>query len=1081
MNNPRRLAKSINRTATRRMMGCLLIISSYAVAHTTAHADAGDLDPDFGDGGIVTTTFIGPGSASAVDVADVGYQSNGRIIAAGIVIHAQGSDFAVARYLADGSLDTSFGIGGRVTTTIGIYDYATAAAVQSDDRIVVVGYTSGDDPFFPNNDFALVRYNSDGSLDMTFGDDGIVTTDLSMDWEFATGVALQSDGCIIVAGAGEDFSSGTGNDFALVRYNTNGTLDSSFGSGGKVLSHFGSLSESATGVAIQADGKILLAGNSSQAGTSTDFALVRFLTNGTVDSNFGTGGIVKRAVSPHQDEATGIAVQPDGRIVVVGTSDVHSAADFTVARYNADGTPDSTFGAGGLVKTSVGSSASAESVALQADGRIVVAGTSHGGTTSYDFELVRYQSDGALDGSFGSGGLLTSDFGSTSDFARAVAVQADGRILAAGFSSGGMVNFLVARYNSDGMPDGTFGDGGSVMTGFVGPASAIGNDVIAVTNQSDGKLVVAGYTSDATGSHIGLARYNGDGTLDLDFGDAGLASTDFSDVGYSLAMQADGRILVAGATFGETATGQDFLVARFNTDGTVDTFFGNVGRVTTDFGSTFEYATDIAVGQDGRILVLGFTYPGYDFLLARYMPDGALDDSFSGDGYVTTDFGGFEEPTAILIQPDGLIVAVGFTYNVSSNLLARYNEDGSLDTTFGDGGLVVGSGEGLYDAALQSDGGIIGVGRATDLTTFDADFMVTRYNVDGTLDESFGADGVVTTDVGGYEGAGCVAVQADGRIVAAGTMYTDGFVDSDFALVRYEPDGTLDAGFGTVGTITTSISAFGDMANGLAIQPDGKIVVAGAAYPSGGAVFALARYDGGAVNRSPIALCSGDVTLECTSAAGASVTLDGSASSDPDDDVLLYHWDVSDLSVMLDDYESPAPTGTFPIGITMATLTVVDQRGGVSTCDVTVTVQDTTPPAVMVTTNVASLWPPNHSMRAVQIVVMATDACAEPGDILPIIVTVSSDEPDNASDNGDGNTTGDVNGSDGYTSPVTVTSMLVYNSGAQAYVGTIQLRAERADNDDGRKYTIDVMAFDDENNFNSTSCCVVVPHDKKNN
>jgi hypothetical protein len=196
-------------------------------------------------------------------------------------------------------------------------------------------------------------------------------------------------------------------------------------------------------------------------------------------------------------------------------------------------------------------------------------------------------------------------------------------------------------------------------------------------------------------------------------------------------------------------------------------------------------------------------------------------------------------------------------------------------------------------------------------------------------------------------------------------------------------------------------------------------------------------------------------------------------------DVLLYQWDVSDLGVSLDDPTSATPTGIFPEGITMATLTVVDQRGGVSTCDVVVTVEDTTPPEVMCTTNIAKLWPPNHTMRPVQVIVTATDVCAAPEDILPIIVTVSSDEPDNAPGGGDGNTTGDVNGSDGYAAPVVVTGMLTYSATLEAHVGTIMLRAERAGSGDGRKYTIDVAAFDDDNNMNTASCVVVVPHDKR--
>ncbi len=238
------------------------------------------------------------------------------------------------------------------------------------------------------------------------------------------------------------------------------------------------------------------------------------------------------------------------------------------------------------------------------------------------------------------------------------------------------------------------------------------------------------------------------------------------------------------------------------------------------------------------------------------------------------------------------------------------------------------------------------------------------------------------------------------------------------------------------------------------------------------------------VNRPPVAVCgSGQLVVECTSPAGADVTLDGTGSFDLDGDDIAFKWDVSYTDVLLDDQESPTPTGTFPIGVTMATLTVTDGRGGVSTCDVLVNVQDTTPPEVMVTTDVAALWPPKHDMRAVTCIITTSDVCENPDPtIIPLVVTVRSDEPDNATGNGDGNTTGDVNGSDGFTAPVDVTSLFSFDANLGddgAWVATIQLRAERDGTGDGRAYVIDVIAFDTDGNMVTTSCVVVVPHDRR--
>jgi hypothetical protein len=236
------------------------------------------------------------------------------------------------------------------------------------------------------------------------------------------------------------------------------------------------------------------------------------------------------------------------------------------------------------------------------------------------------------------------------------------------------------------------------------------------------------------------------------------------------------------------------------------------------------------------------------------------------------------------------------------------------------------------------------------------------------------------------------------------------------------------------------------------------------------------------VNRPPTAIAVPAITVEAASSAGAVVALDGGGSFDFDDAVLFYHWDVSDLSVMLDDADSAATSGLFPIGVTMATLTVADGRGGVDTFDVVVTVQDTTPPEVMVTTDAGSLWPPNHGMRAVRIVVTATDPGIDPEGIIPLLVTVRSDEPDDAPGGGDGATIGDVDGQGAYSAAADITGLFVFNpllGEGGAWEATIYLRAERAGSGDGRAYTIDATAFDNQSNFAETSCVVVVPHDKK--
>lgn len=234
-------------------------------------------------------------------------------------------------------------------------------------------------------------------------------------------------------------------------------------------------------------------------------------------------------------------------------------------------------------------------------------------------------------------------------------------------------------------------------------------------------------------------------------------------------------------------------------------------------------------------------------------------------------------------------------------------------------------------------------------------------------------------------------------------------------------------------------------------------------------------------NQPPAAVCPGDITVEANGAAGTLVQLDGRGSFDPDQgDVLSYHWDVSDVS--LDNPDSAMPSGVFPNGITRATLTVTDGHGGVDTCDVLVTVRDTTPPQVMCTSDLAMLWPPNHDMRTVRLYIAGTDAVSDPRDFVLQSVTLRSDEPDDAAGNGDGATTGDVDGADGYAAPVNITARFTFDASIGergAWVATVQLRAERAGSGDGRCYTIDVAARDSSGNPATTSCCIVVPHDRR--
>ena len=300
-----------------------------AVSPPSPPCDPAGLDPSFGTGGKVVTP-VGSSDDNAYSMA---IQADRRIVVAGRSSNGSTSDFALARYNTNGTLDTAFNGTGKVVTPIGSGGVAFAVAIQSDGRIVAAGRTNNGS----NADFALARYNTNGTLDTTFNGTGKVTTPIGSGDDIGDSVAIQSDGRIVVAGYSHN---GVDYDIALVRYNANGTLDTTFNGTGKVVTPIGSIHDQAFSVAIQTDGHIVVAGQSASEGQGTDFALARYNTNGTLDTTFNGTGIVVTPIGTREDVAWSVAIQTDGRILAAGFSNNGLDFDFAFARYNTNGTLD---------------------------------------------------------------------------------------------------------------------------------------------------------------------------------------------------------------------------------------------------------------------------------------------------------------------------------------------------------------------------------------------------------------------------------------------------------------------------------------------------------------------------------------------------------------------------------------------------------------------------------------------------------------------------------------------------------------------------------------------------------------------
>ena len=382
----------------------------------------------------------------------------------------------------------------------------------------------------------------------------------------------------------------------------------------------------------------------------------------------------------------------------------------------------------------------------------------------------------------------------------------------------------LARYNAtDGSLDSSFGVGGKVTTQFEDVLQAISG----VTIQSDGKIVAA---ASACG-YFGVVRYNADGSLDTGFGDGGESTAVGCGSAASVALQSDGQIVALGNVVVTQGDTNDIAVARFNTDGSLDSSFATDGIATLGFPGGVNYAYSVATQADGKLVVTGYVDDA-NFTLVRYNSDGSLDASFGNDGEAILHFDdGWGAATSVAIEADGKIVVAGYAWTDSSYstyydfAVARFNADGSLDTGFGTDGVVTtdfnGGNDYAYGLAIQPDGKIVVAGYAADGSTGD-DFALARYNTDGSLDTGFGSGGKVTTDfAGGNDHASSVVIQSDGKIVAAGYA-ADGSTHNDFALARYDANGSLDTAFGTGGKVTTDFAGGNDQASSVAIQPDGR-------------------------------------------------------------------------------------------------------------------------------------------------------------------------------------------------------------------------------------------------------------------
>ncbi|MCD6064124.1 MAG: hypothetical protein K0R82_2035 [Flavipsychrobacter sp.] len=415
----------------------ILLFLLLLVAGHSAYAQAGTLDPTFGNGGQVIGNF---GSAAASSVKAITVQPDGKIVVVGQLDYTNDRGMLVARYNSNGTLDNSFDNDGWDTVKFDAgYAQGFAVALQPDGKIVVAGssFTS------TTGGGAIARFKPNGTLDSTFGVNGKVSQ-MAGDWE---SIVIQPDGKIVVAG-----TWGGIYDAKIQRLNSDGSPDMSFHSGTafNVVFDANNIEDALRAVAVQPDGRIIAAGWGTDFMQITKFGILRLKTDGSsYDSSFAQDGLIWGTSWGDEEIFYDMVLQPDGKIVAGGTATKGGTMDMTVVRFNTDGTLDNSFGTGGIAKAFKYSYyTDIRSISLQSDGRIVAAGTASG-MISHEFALARFNVDGSLDTSFDADGMVMTPMSTTSDDEiYATAIQPDGKIVAGGWITGimGTKDYILVRY-----------------------------------------------------------------------------------------------------------------------------------------------------------------------------------------------------------------------------------------------------------------------------------------------------------------------------------------------------------------------------------------------------------------------------------------------------------------------------------------------------------------------------------------------------------------------------------------------------------------------------------------------------------
>jgi uncharacterized delta-60 repeat protein len=951
----------------------ILALVFIAASYQGIQAQSGMLDHSFGSNGYVLTSGT-KGNFGSHSIRQCFVGADGKLFFVLLI----NNKTLVSRRLSNGNADDTYGRNGY---SVVVSMYVSCAALQADGKIVVAGTTNG------VSDFMLARYNTDGSLDPSFGNGGITITDIGSTNDYLNAIVITTDNKIIVGGS--TLVNGQG-QFVLAKYTAAGIPDNAFGNHGIITTSF-DFSSSISSLALQADDKIVATG-SVYTNDGGDFALARYNADGSPDLSFNSAG---KTISNFGflDVPSSVVVNSNGKIYVGGSSaDISGFLHFRIARYDEGGSLDPSFNGGtGSIFPGFGDSYdNLTSIRLDSDGKIVAAGYTNLSMTSNDIEVIRVNSDGTIDNNFGTSGngLVTADIASGEDQCNFLVIQADGKILTGGsnaiFTNTVTFTFTCFRFNTDGSADVTFDNAGS-LNDFV-PLS--NSSYGPVFRQADGKLLAVNFVNDGTNNRPFLKRLNANGTLDSSYGQNGQQEIN-SAVGV-MYFQPDGKLL-ALAYFPQD--NNDIALLRYDLDGTLDQTFGNGGMVTSDFGGN-ESASVAAFQPDGKIIISAIERDdnGSDFLIVRYNVDGSVDNSFGDGGHFRMNIDNEDQVQSIAVAPDGKIVFAGTGYVFPPDffgvyfdlLLFRLNPDGTLDDGFGDHGKL------LY---LRSNNNFMGQmqvlnNRKIVFTDFESpdnssyNLYLQRLNEDGSLDQTFGQNGRTPCN------GSAIALQDDEKILLLGSKINDRN-NTDFTLTRFTQDGVADDSFGVNGMIISSFTQLDNFLYYATVTGTDLFVAGSGADQMGDYVGIVAKF-----------LLEPPITINCPSDKIVNTGKDSCSAKVYGLDPIVTPAGTAvryELSGATTGSGSGLANGViFNKGVTTVKYSIISDT--TKSCGFTVTVQDKQLPTIdNVRVSQSTLWPADHKMKDITVNYSVNDNCG----IASTQLLISSNEPVQSGEQGD--------------------------------------------------------------------------------